>query len=143
MMKKPTHTIRGRIIVPGRVRGEAVVSGTPLCFLSEFNPLTGRVIDPAHPLWQRLLAGKILVMPSTKGSSGNPMHLRVACLEGKAPLALVNTEIDPLAALACVVNQIPMMVISERDLELIPDGAWLEVDGDQQLLKVFGASEGR
>ena len=137
MMQKLAKIIQGRRIVPGRVRGEAVVSGAPLCFLSEFNPLTGRVIDPAHPLWQRVLTGKILVIPSTKGSSGNPMHLRVACLEGKAPLALVNTEIDPLSALACVVNQIPMMEISEQDLELIPDRAWLEVDCDRQLMKIF------
>lgn len=141
MMQKSVEIIRGRRIVPGRAAGEAVVSGAPLCFLSEFNPVTGKVVDPAHPLWQRILAEKILVIPSTKGSSGNPMHLRVACLEGKAPLALINTEVDPLSALACVINQIPMMVISERDLKLIPDGAWLEIDADRQLLKVLRKRE--
>ena len=35
------------------------------------------------------------------------MVLNLARLEGKAPAALVNVEIDSLAVLGCIVNQIP------------------------------------
>ena len=71
--------------------------------------VTGKVIGVGHPLEGISLGGRVLVIRSTKGSSGTPMVLNLAQLEGNAPAAFVNVEVDGLAALGCIVNEIPMM----------------------------------
>ena len=67
---KEKKVISGKRIVDGKASGEAIVSEAALCFRSQFDPTTGKVIDSQHPLYERSLAQKVLVMPSTTGSSG-------------------------------------------------------------------------
>jgi hypothetical protein len=43
------------------------------------------------------------------------MTLNLAKLEGTAPAAFINVEVDSLAALGCIVNHIPMITDLERD----------------------------
>ena len=77
-------------------------------------------------------AGACWVIRSTKGSSGTPMVLNLAQLEGNAPVAFVNVEVDGLAALGCIVNEIPMMTELERDpFELIATGDHVVVNADE------------
>ena len=101
--------IKGRGVVKGCARGKALVADATLSFWGEVDAITGKVIAVGHPLQGQCLAGRVLVIRSTKGSSGTPMMLRLAWLEGKAPAALVNAEVDGLAALGCIVNGIPMV----------------------------------
>ena len=114
-----------------------MVSDTPLCFRSEFDPASGRVIDVQHPLFDRDLSGRILVMPSGTGSSGNTMHVRVAGLEGTAPAALINLEADPPSVLGCVIARIPVIQVEPADLNRIGDGDWVEVDSDRETVRVY------
>ena len=134
-MKK--QTLRGHKVIGGRASGEAAVSETALCFRSEFNPIEGRVIDSNHPMYGRILAGKVVVMPSTKGSSGNTMFVRIASLEGKAPAALIHKKIDSPLVLACAIASIPLVQIGKEDFGSIRDGDWIEVDADRGLIEVF------
>ena len=129
--------IRGRRIVPGHASGRAMVSETALCFRSEFDPASGKVIDLQHPLYERNLSGRVLVMPSGTGSSGNTMHVRVAGLEGTAPAALINLEADPPSVLGCVIARIPVIQVEAADLNWIADGDWVEVDSDRQTVRVY------
>lgn len=131
-----TQTLRGRKVIGGKASGEAAVSATALCFRSEFNPIEGRVIDSNHPLYDRTLTGKVVVMPSTKGSSGNTMFVRIASLEGKAPAALIHKEIDSPLVLACAIANIPLVQIGETEFGLIQDGDWIEVDADEGIIEV-------
>ena len=130
------QTIRGKKVIGGKASGEAAVSETALCFRSEFNPIEGRVIDSNHPMYDRILTGKVVVMPSTKGSSGNTMFMRIASLEGKAPSGLINKEIDPPLVLACAIANIPLVQIGDEDFGSIRDGDWIEVDADQGIIEV-------
>ena len=59
-------------------------------------------------------AGRVLGFCPTKGASGTPMILRLAALGGKAPAAMINIELDGLAALGCIVNGIPVIADLER-----------------------------
>lgn len=123
--------------MPGKASGRAMVSKTPLCFRSEFDPASGKVIDSQHPLYDRNLSGRVLVMPSGTGSSGNTMHVRVAGLEGTAPVALVNLEADPPSILGCVIARIPVIRVEAADLNSIRDGDWVEVDSDRGSVRIF------
>ena len=129
--------IKARGVVKGRAQGEALVADATLSFWGEVDAVTGRVISVGHRLQGECLAGRVLVIRSTKGSSGTPMMLRLAWLEGKAPAALVNVEVDGLAALGCIVNGIPMVTDLEIDpFEVIATGDEVTVDADLGVIRV-------
>ncbi|MYF72003.1 MAG: DUF126 domain-containing protein [Gemmatimonadetes bacterium] len=124
-------------MVKGYAEGEALVADTTLSFWGEVDAVTGKVIGVGHPLEGISLGGRVLVIRSTKGSSGTPMVLNLAQLEGNAPAAFVNVEVDGLAALGCIVNEIPMMTELERDpFGLIATGDHVVVDADEGVLRV-------
>ena len=132
-----TIDIRGHGVVKGYAEGEALVADTTLSFWGEVDAITGKVIGVGHPLEGISLGGRVLVIRSTKGSSGTPMVLNLAQLEGNAPAAFVNVEVDGLAALGCIVNEIPMMTELERNpFELIATGDHVVVDADEGVLRV-------
>lgn len=132
-----TFEIRGKGVVGGRAEGEALVADATLSFWGEVDAVTGKVIAVGHPLEGECLAGRVLIIRSTKGSSATPMMLRLASLEGKAPAALVNIEVDSLAALGCIVNGIPMLTaLAEDPFEKVRTGDYVLVDADQGVLRV-------
>ena len=132
-----TLEIKGRGVVKGRAEGEALVANATLSFWGEVDPVTGKVIAVGHPLEGQSLRGRVLVIRSTKGSSATPMALNLAKLEGTAPVAFVNVEVDSLAALGCIVNGIPMMTDLERDpFTAIRTGDHVAVDADAGLVRV-------
>lgn len=129
--------IKCRGLVKGKAEGEALVAPTTLSFWGEVDPVSGRVIASGHPLEGESLGGKVLVIRSTKGSSATPLVIGLAHQEGNAPAAFVNTEVDALAVLGCVVNRIPMVAGLEREpFEVIRTGDHVVVDADQGTLEV-------
>ena len=133
-----TVEIKGRGVVKGVAEGEALVADATLSFWGEVDAVTGKVIAVGHPLEGESLGGRVLVIRSTKGSSGTPMILNLARLEGNAPAAFVNVEVDGLAALGCIVNEIPMMTDLEQDpFDLIETGDQVAVDADRGVLRVI------
>ena len=129
--------INCRGVVKGRVGGEALVAPTTLSFWGEVDPLSGRIIASGHPLEGECLGGKVLVIRSTKGSSATPLVIGLAHREGNAPVAFVNTDIDALAVLGCVVNRIPMVSDLDGDpFKLIQTGDHVAVDADAGTLVV-------
>ena len=123
--------IKGRSVVRGRAAGEALVADATLSFWGEVDAVTGRIIAVGHPLEGESLRDRVLIIRSTKGSSGTPMILKLAKLEGNAPVALVNVEVDGLAALGCIVNEIPMMTDLDCDpFAAVETGDHVTVDAD-------------
>lgn len=132
-----TIEIKCRGLVKGRAQGEALVARTTLSFWGEVDPVTGRVIASGHPLEGQTLQGKVLIIESTKGSSATPMVLGLAHREGNAPVAMVNTNVDCLAVLGCVVNRIPMVADLDRDpFATIQSGDHVEVDAERGTIVV-------
>jgi predicted aconitase with swiveling domain len=132
-----TLEIGVRGVVKGHAEGVALVADTTLSFWGEVDAVSGVVISVGHPLEGESVADRVLVIRSTKGSSATPMMLRLAYLEGKAPAAMVNVDVDGLAALGCIVNGIPMVTDLEMDpFEAIATGDHVVVDADQGLLRV-------
>jgi hypothetical protein len=130
--------IQGRGVVKGRAEGEALVADTTLSFWGEVDAITGKVIAVGHPLEGQSLRGKVLVIRSTKGSSGTPLTLDLAKLEGNAPVAFVNVEIDSLAALGCIVNEIPMITdLAQNPFTSIRNGDRVLVDATAGLVRVW------
>lgn len=139
------RTLSGRPVVPGTARGVALVTGEPLSFWGGYDPATGEIIDRTHPLSGHVAAGRVLVIPETRGSSTTTAVLLEAMRQGTAPAAFVTRGVDTFLALAAVVAEEmygrapPVVALDAAAFEAIPDGAQLEVAAEGALVVLGGA----
>ena len=101
--------LKGRVIVPGRVEGEALVTAQPLSFYGGVNPETGVVVERGHQLEGLNLAGRILVFPYGKGSTVGSYVLYAMAKRGTAPKAILNRRVEPIVAAGCILGGIPLL----------------------------------
>lgn len=93
----------GQTIIPGSASGAVLACREGLSFWGGVDPLTGIVIDAHHPLCGQSIAGKVLVMPTTRGScSGSGVMLDLA-LNGIAPAAFVFREAEDVVTLGAMI----------------------------------------
>jgi hypothetical protein len=111
------------------VEGEALVSREPLSFYGGVDPRTGVVVEKGHPLEGRCVAGRVLVFPCGKGSTVGSYVIYGLAKNGVAPRAVVNRETEIIVAAGVILGGIPC--VDHVDVEAIPDGARLVVDGDE------------
>lgn len=91
------------LIVQADAAGEILHCDDGLSFWGGVDPATGTVIDVHHPWHGRSLAGKIVAMPTSRGScSGSGVLLELA-LNGHAPAALVFSGPEEILTLGAVI----------------------------------------
>ena len=124
--------IRARVISKGKAEGEALVSREEISFLGEVDTKTGVVTNPKHPLFNKSIAGRILVFPRGRGSTVGSYALYQLKKNGKAPKAIINEEAEVIVAVGAIISEIPMMDRLERNaFRLIKDGSKVVVDGNK------------
>lgn len=137
-LRAPDVVIRGRKVVPGVTEGEALVTRQTISGWGGVNPMTGTVIETHHELNGVSFAGKVLVFPGAKGSSGWSGVFHSARLKGVAPLAMLFNVMTTKAALGSVVLRVPSMTDFDRDpLAEIATGDWVRVDADAGVVEVW------
>lgn len=82
-----------------------MASDVPLSFWGGIDPVTGVVIDTSHPLAGLSVTGKILCLPSGRGSCTASQVLLELILRNMAPAALVLRDSDGLACVGAIVAQ--------------------------------------
>ena len=92
----------GRSVVPGAADGELLHCDVGLSFMGGVDPSTGRVIDTHHPLHGQSVAGKVLALPSGRGSCSGSATLFELLLNGQAPAALVFCAAEPILTLGVI-----------------------------------------
>ena len=133
--------LRGRKVVGGVAEGEALVTHQTISGWGGVHAMTGTVIESRHELKGQSFAGKVLVFPGAKGSSGWSAVFHMARLAGVAPLALVFNTMTTKAALGAVVMRIPSVTELDRDpLEIIETGDRVRVDGDAGTVEIWKRS---
>lgn len=138
-----TVILRGRTVVPGVADGEALVSYETISGWGGIDPERGVVIERRHELYGRCFAGKVLVFPGAKGSSGWAGFFQTTRLMGTAPLAMVFTTLSTKVALGAVVTRVPSMTAFDRDpLEVVETGDRVRVDADRGVLEIEPAAGG-
>jgi hypothetical protein len=80
-----------------------LVLDDPLSLWGGLDPRDGRVIDPHHPQTGAVATGRVLVMPTGRGSSSSSYVLAEAIRAGTGPAAIVLLEADPILALGSLV----------------------------------------
>ena len=138
IMARPDIVLTGRKVVGGVAEGEALVSRETISGWGGVNAMTGTVIESRHELRGQSFAGKVLVFPGAKGSSGWSAVFHMARLAGKAPIALVFNVMTTKAALGAVVMRIPAVTDLDRDpLDLIETGDRVRIDGDRGIVEIW------
>ena len=133
--------LRGRKVVGGVAEGEALVTHQTISGWGGVHAMSGTVIESRHELKGQSFAGKVLVFPGAKGSSGWSAVFHMARLAGVAPLALVFNTMTTKAALGAVVMRIPSVTELDRDpLEIIETGDRVRVDGDAGTVEIWKRS---
>jgi hypothetical protein len=121
--------MKGRMINPGKARGEAMVSRTPIGFFGGVDSKTGVVIEKGHELEGKSVKDKILVFPGGKGSTVGSYVIYGLKKNAVAPAAIVNCETETIVATGVILSGIPC--VDGIDIEKIKTGDKLMVDADQ------------
>ncbi|WP_413791818.1 MULTISPECIES: aconitase X swivel domain-containing protein [unclassified Pseudomonas] len=130
-------TLKGRKVVGGCFEGEALVTHERISGWGGIDPRSGTVIETRHELKGISFAGKVLVFPGAKGSSGWSSQFHIARLAGVAPGALLFNEMTAKMGLGAVVVHAPAMTdFTEDPLGRIRTGDWVRVDADAGIVEV-------
>jgi uncharacterized protein len=129
--------LSGRGLVPGRGQGEALTLDEPLSFWGGMDPDSGRLIDPHHRQQGADLRGRVLLMPSGRGSSSSSSVLAEAVRLGTAPSAVVLLSPDPIVAMGSIVaaelygQEVPVVVLEPGPYGAIRPGDHVEVHAEK------------
>ena len=141
-------TFKGRIVAPGNVTAEAVVSRAGLNTLAsfqgalQFGDKKATCGDQNNPdLYNKQMAGKALCLPQTIGSTTGGLVLYCACAMGRQPAAMLfSMPIDSLAGAGVVIADVwlkdekaKMVVVDslgEEFLNYVKDGMSITVKED-------------
>ncbi|UCI22093.1 DUF126 domain-containing protein [Mesorhizobium sp. B2-1-8] len=89
----------------GAAEGQALVFSQPLSFWGGIDAETGGITDHSHPGLGQNVAGRILVMPSGRGSSSSSSVLAEAIRSGTAPAGILLERPDPILAVGAIVAE--------------------------------------
>lgn len=127
-----TLVLSGRGLGGGVAEGEALVTREAISGWGGVEPREGRVIESRHELVGQSFAGRVLVFPGAKGSSGWSGMFHMARLMGSAPAAMIFTTMNTKIALGVVVSHVPAVTDLDRDpWDVIGTGDHVRVDGDR------------
>ena len=84
----------GKILIQADISGEILLCPEGLSFWGGVDPETGTIIDIHHPCYQQNISGKILMMPSSRGSRSGSGVLLELCLKNIAPAAIIFHEAE-------------------------------------------------
>jgi uncharacterized protein len=135
--------------VGGRASGIALVLDEPLSFWGGVDPATGVVIDTHHPQMGASIAGRILVMPSGRGSSSSSYVLAEAIRAGTGPAAILLREPDGIISLGAIVARelyevaVPVVVLDPIAYGRLRSNVALDIDARHAAASVSTIIEGR
>ncbi|WP_433736108.1 cis-3-hydroxy-L-proline dehydratase [Pseudomonas putida] len=130
----PGSTLTGRSLVAGWAQGELLFADVGLSFWGGVDPCTGEIIDRHHALSGQCLAGRVLAIPSGRGSCTGSSVLMELISNGHAPAALVLAEADEILTLGVLVAQtifersLPVLCIGREAFAALRGGAFARVE---------------
>lgn len=97
-------TVEAEVLLPGNaVEATALALTAPISFWGGVNPKTAEIADARHPEYGQRIAGQVLLIPATIGSSSAAAILLELVHAGLAPAAVVLHEPDAILLLGLIV----------------------------------------
>ena len=128
-------SLEGRSLVDGCASAPLLYAEVGLSFWGGVDPFSGEVIDRHHPLSGECLAGRVLAIPSGRGSCTGSSVLMELISNGHAPAALVLAEADEILTLGVLVahtlfqRSLPVLCIGKEAFGQLRGKAFARVDG--------------
>ena len=124
--------ITGRTVVgSGKVRGPALVSPEPICFLGGVDVKTGNITEQGHPIYGECIKDTVFIFPTGKGSTGGAYLIYETIYNGNGPVCMINKNVEQVTAAGCVMGDLPLIDRPDQDpIALIKTGDMVEVDLD-------------
>lgn len=139
-MPSPSTALNGRSLVDGAASGELLFADIGLSFWGGVDAFSGEVIDRHHPLSGAHLAGRVLAIPSGRGSCTGSSVMMELISNGHAPAALVLAEPDEILTLGVLVAQLlfgrslPVLCIGQQAFAALRGKAFAQVQGERLVL---------
>jgi predicted aconitase with swiveling domain len=120
--------VKGRVLIAGAARGPLLRLVEPISFWGGVDPETARLTDPRHPQHGVSIAGTVLALAATRGSSSSSAIMLELLARRIAPAALLLAEPDAILALGVIVGRemgygaIPVLEVSAAEQAALPDG---------------------
>jgi len=123
-------------IVSASARGRVLKSENALSFWGGVDPYTGIIIDQRHDRCGECVAGRILLLPSEKGSStGSAVLLELIRIQ-RAPAAILTQHLTPILALGAIIadelygTTLPILTISVEDFARLNENMALSISSN-------------
>ncbi|MCJ2513553.1 MAG: DUF126 domain-containing protein [Candidatus Thermoplasmatota archaeon] len=126
--------MNGRMISPGKCRGNAIVSKEPIGFYGGVDIKTGVIIEKNHPLEGKSIKDKILVFPCGKGSTVGSYVIYGLKKNNVSPLGIINEETETIVATGVILAGIPC--IDKIDISKIENGDKILLDSDNGIVEI-------
>ncbi|WP_176073668.1 aconitase X swivel domain-containing protein [Brucella intermedia] len=111
------------VLIAGKAAdAQALVLSAPISFWGGVDPKSGRIADVRHPQHGQSIAGRVLCLPGTIGSSSAAAVLLELVHSGHAPAAIVLHEPDAILLLGLIVaremgHDVPVAVELHREAQ--------------------------
>ncbi len=121
--------IIGQPLTYGQAQGEILRLTEPISFWGGIDPQTGLIVDIHHPQHGQSVSNRILVLPSSRGSSTGSYVLLELMRARLAPIGIVLSEPDGVICTGVLVGfetygfTLPVIQISQTDLKTIESGS--------------------
>lgn len=126
-----------QIIVESSASGEVLAFTEGISFWGGVNAQSGVVQDAHHPHFGQSVAGKLVMMPTSRGScSGSGVLLELA-LNGHAPAALIFHETEDILTLGAVIaarmfdKALAVVSLSKDSYALLARQRQAQIEGDR------------
>jgi hypothetical protein len=128
--------LQGKALIGGQASGAVLHADTGLSFMGGVDAQTGRIIDVHHPLCGQSVAGKILCIPSGRGSCSGSLVIFELLMNGHAPAALVFRHKETILTLGVLIAGelfqcgIPVLQLDEAGFAALADARFARIEGD-------------
>lgn len=130
-----TTAYQSSIIIEGEATGDVLVCPEGLSFWGGVDPKNGRIIDVHHPSHGASVSGKILLMPTSRGSCSGSGVLLELSLNDLAPAALVFCQQEEVLTLGALVSDrifdrpLPTISLQKPDYEKLARSQTATISG--------------
>ncbi len=119
-----------KVIVKGKTQGKILKTNTPINFLGSVDKKTGVINDNRHDLAGKSIKGTVLVFPHGVGSSVGAYTIYSLKSNNSAPLGMVCKKVDLTVASGCALANIPLVIVTEQEYDLLEDGKQITLDAE-------------
>ena len=125
--------LTGKIAVRGKAKGKALVTQIPLTFMGGVDTESGTFNEFLYAELKGFsMAGRILVFPFGKGSTGDSIRLWRCVQNDVGPIGIINIVADPILVQGAIIANIPMVYdLRETIFDFIKTGDLIAIDGNK------------